>query len=134
KKRDRLIDALLLAGKLDSLTAGLAKAEPVPGKPEQLPELARHLLSRSIKEGRQGTIIHSTIDRRLQEAANRIAARHQQRLLANHIYNMAALVADVRTGQTLAYVGNVNIEDNDDHGDDVDIVMAPRSTGSILKP
>lgn len=133
-KRNLLIDVLMRTGKLDSLTAALAKSEPVPDRPEKLPELARHLLSRTVKDGYQGTILHSTIDRRLQEIVNQTVERHQQRLRANHIHNMAALVADVNTGHALAYVGNVNIEENDDYGDDVDVITAARSTGSILKP
>ena len=40
---------------------------------------------------------------------------------------------DVRTGETLAYIGNAN-PDNKRPGSEVEIIRAPRSTGSILKP
>jgi penicillin-binding protein 1C len=38
----------------------------------------------------------------------------------------------VKTGNVLAYVGNTNA--GSEHGDQVDVITAPRSTGSILKP
>lgn len=49
------------------------------------------------------------------------------------IYDLAAVVEDVRTGETLAYIGNAN-PDHKRPGSEVDIIRAPRSTGSILKP
>jgi penicillin-binding protein 1C len=53
--------------------------------------------------------------------------------MANQIYNGAVLVLDVHTGNALVYAGNVKRGEND-RGQDVDIITAPRSTGSILKP
>ena len=50
------------------------------------------------------------------------------------IHNLAALVADVDTGEVLAYAGNVPEFGRAEHGNFVDIVQAPRSTGSLLKP
>jgi penicillin-binding protein 1C len=56
-------------------------------------------------------------------------------LKANEINNAAAIVVEVGSGNVLAYVGNVSMEDNDRHGGNfVDVIMASRSTGSILKP
>ncbi len=51
----------------------------------------------------------------------------------NDVHNMAAVVIDVRNGDVLAYVGNVPGAGKE-HGESVDIIAAPRSTGSILKP
>jgi penicillin-binding protein 1C len=47
---------------------------------------------------------------------------------------MAAIVADVETGNVLAYVGNIPDLEDTEHGNQVDVIQAPRSTGSILKP
>lgn len=53
---------------------------------------------------------------------------------SNHIYNLAAIVADVETGEVLAYAGNVSYQSDERRGNHVDIITSPRSTGSILKP
>ncbi|MEI9917860.1 MAG: hypothetical protein WDO14_03550 [Bacteroidota bacterium] len=50
----------------------------------------------------------------------------------NQVFNAAALVLDVRTGNVLAYVGNVN--SGGEHHENVDVIRSRRSTGSILKP
>jgi len=70
----------------------------------------------------------------LQKRVNEIVLAHQKDLSANEIHNAAALVLDVNTGEALAYVGNVFIPQNNEHGGEVDVITAPRSTGSILKP
>ncbi|MCK7531782.1 MAG: penicillin-binding transpeptidase domain-containing protein [Marinilabiliales bacterium] len=51
------------------------------------------------------------------------------------IHNAAALVVEVASGHVLAYAGNSTLSDTTGrHGRDVDMIMAPRSTGSIMKP
>lgn len=59
--------------------------------------------------------------------------RHSRLLGANHIYNMAVLVTRVSDGEVLAYVGNSPSQPGS-RGNDVDIITAVRSSGSILKP
>jgi penicillin-binding protein 1C len=49
------------------------------------------------------------------------------------IRNMAAIVIDVKTNRVLAYCGNVRFNENSS-GNQVDIIQADRSPGSILKP
>ena len=131
-KRDHLLTQLAKANKMDSLTLQLAKAEPIPEAPLPLPRLAPHLLSRLIKEGKGQEKIVSTIDQNLQQRTIQIIDHHHQKLKANHVYNAAAIVLEVKTGKTLAYVGNTF--SGKDNNEDVDVVMAARSTGSILKP
>ncbi|HTF06514.1 MAG TPA: penicillin-binding protein 1C, partial [Bacteroidia bacterium] len=140
-KRDRLLQRLVEAGIIDQPTCDLAVQEPLPGAPYPLPRLAPHLLDRASKDGHDGEIVESTIDLNLQERVNGVVQRHHSRLRANQIHNAAAIVIDVKTGEALAYVGNTSVPDgfavagtSDDHGYDVDVVNAPRSTGSILKP
>jgi penicillin-binding protein 1C len=134
EKRNRLIDKLESYGIIDQITAGLAKSEPVPERPERLPEVARHLLFRSIKEGHKSTAVESTLDVYLQRQVDQVVNRHHVRLKANEINNAAAIVLEVGSGNVLAYIGNVSLEDNDHVGNFVDMIMARRSTGSILKP
>ncbi|MCD6366871.1 MAG: penicillin-binding protein 1C [Bacteroidales bacterium] len=132
KKRNRLLEKLYRKNIIDSLTMVLSKSEPLPGKPLPLPALASHLLTRIAKE-KHGQRIRTTIDRFLQTKTVNSVQKHYNQLKYNHIYNIAAIVTDVETGGVLAYVGNTTCPDNS-HGNDVDIIMAPRSTGSILKP
>ncbi len=138
EKRDRLLDRLYEAKIIDRTTCNLAKEEPLPGAPHQLPQLAPHLLDRSAKEGHTGTIVQTTLDINMQQRVNAIVEKHHRILMGNQIDNAAAIVLDVQTGNVLAYVGNTSDENNPDaageNGNDVDVITAPRSTGSILKP
>lgn len=132
KKRDRLLTRLLNAGKMDSLSYELAISEAVPDKPIALPRQAPHLMDRAMLEGKAGERIMSTIDGSIQQRTIDILETHHQRLKGNQVFNAAALVLDVRTGNVLAYVGNVN--SGADHQENVDVIRSRRSTGSILKP
>ncbi|MEQ9412415.1 MAG: penicillin-binding transpeptidase domain-containing protein, partial [Cyclobacteriaceae bacterium] len=120
------------AGKLDEMTLKLAKAESIPQKPLALPRDAKHLLTRAAQEGHQQTRIKSSIDGAIQMQAERILNEHQQQLSGNQVYNAAAIILKVETGEVVAYVGNTNA--GREHSEMVDVVNAPRSTGSILKP
>jgi len=131
QKRDYVLKKLLEHGHMDSLTYSLSLTEPLPGKPEPLPQWAHHLLMRSIDEGNSGKTITTTLDPVLQEQAFGILNHHHKRLTGNQIHNAAILVLDVKTGHVLAYLGNTP---GKLHGNYVDIITAPRSTGSILKP
>ncbi len=131
-KRDRLLDHLRDTGAIDDFTCSLAKAEAIPDAPLALPTLAPHLLDRMKKEGHAETRLISSIDFGVQERVNEILQNHHERLSANQVFNAAALVVDVNTGAVVAYAGNVRTVS--EHDPSVDIVDAPRSTGSILKP
>lgn len=131
RKRDKLLHDLMTSGTIDATTYELAISEPLPGKPEPLPDLAHHLVDECFSPTNQ-SVVKTTIDRNLQVAATRIVEQQMPQLRANHIYNAACLVADVRTGKILAYVGNADW--SDPHGGAVDMIDARRSTGSILKP
>ncbi len=132
-KRDKLLDRLMLEGKIDALTCSLSKDEVIPEQPKPLPRYARHLLTRMKKDGGEEKELVSTIDFDLQRRVEDWVNLHHERLKGNQIFNAAALVLDVRTGHTLAYVGNVDAGTSQ-RGQEVDIVTARRSTGSILKP
>ncbi|HWB62942.1 MAG TPA: penicillin-binding protein 1C, partial [Chitinophagales bacterium] len=138
-KRDKLLIKLREAKVIDSVTCMLAQAEPLPGKPVPLPQYAPHLLTRLYNENfrnnrERPTIETSTLDKNLQLQVNDIVLRHNRELQGNNINNAAALVADVETGEVLAYVGNVYTPNHPVDGADVDVITAPRSYGSVLKP
>jgi len=130
-KRNRLLERLVQDGKIDAQTLELSLLELLPEKPLPLPDLTPHLLEevRNKKNGQVST----TIDRNLQKQVNDLLKRHQQNLSGNGIQNLAALVLDVEKNEILAYTGNVSGVGKD-HESAVNIIPAPRSTGSILKP
>ncbi|MFI5150703.1 MAG: penicillin-binding protein 1C [Bacteroidia bacterium] len=135
KKRDQLLEQLCTRGEMDQQTCELAKQEPLPDKPHTLPDEAPHLLDRaSAFKGQKGKRIISTLDAGLQERIKNIIEKHHKALLANEIHNAAVVVLEVETGKTIAYIGNTEQETGKDWGNDVDVVMANRSSGSILKP
>ena len=136
QKRNRLLDKLLEQAILDSLTYELAMEEPLPEAPLPLPQLAPHLLDRAYLEYTdkpRNARINTSIQLPLQKQLNSVLAHHQKRLSGNQIHNLAAVIIDVESGQVLAYAGNVP-EAGSRHANQVDIITAPRSTGSILKP
>ncbi len=133
-KRNRLLASLVEEGHLDSLSYELALLEDLPGAPLPLPQIAPHLLDRfQAEKGPAEARLRSTLDRELQARASEVLERHHQRLSQRGIHNGAALIVEVETGDVLAYLGNTDGSDPA-HGHRVDIVQAPRSTGSILKP
>ena len=133
-KRDKLLDRLFETKAIDAFTCSLAKDEPIPDAPQGLPRYARHLLARASNEGFAQMKIHSTIQAQLQLRVEQILHDHHQRLKANQVFNGAAIVVEVSTGNVIAYVGNTEVQERGHYGDAVDVITSPRSTGSILKP
>lgn len=129
EKRNALLDKMWRGGRIDSLTCALAKEEALPDAPEPMPMQAMYLLGKM----RTG-ILHSTLDEGLQARVNDIARRYNERYKGNKINNLAVVVMDVRSGEVLAYVGNVYNPDDSNQGSNVDVIRAPRSSGSVLKP
>lgn len=133
-KRNRLLDKLLEEKKIEKFDCELAKEEPLPEQPLPLPQLAPHLLDRlSGQTNNRQFRFQTTINRDLQQRITDILARRQALYRGNDVHNLAAVVLDVQTGNVLAYVGNV-VGAGEEHGEAVDVIAAPRSTGSILKP
>ena len=136
RKRNRLLDRLKEQEKIDSTTCELAKLEPLPDEPKPLPQLAPHLLQRFKKEVAPGdyTRVQTTINRNLQNMVSQIVEQHHRFLKGNGINNACALVLEVETGKTLAYVGNAYHPENPELQSHVDIITSARSPGSALKP
>lgn len=131
-KRNRLLKQLLKKKIIDSSTYELAVTEPLPDEPHPLPQTAPHLVSRFYKE-RNGQYTRSTIDRGIQTHIEDLAERWSNEFNRSDIRNLAILVIDIPANQVAAYCGNVHF-DRKQSGNQVDVIQAPRSTGSILKP
>lgn len=130
-KRNRLLLKLQREGIIDLQTYALAVMEPLPQKPYDLPQIAPHLLDR-VAKNREGTHVKTTVEIALQNRVNQIAKYYYNQYRQNEVNNLAILVVDVSNRNVMAYVGNSPTDKF--HQKDVDIINAPRSTGSILKP
>jgi penicillin-binding protein 1C len=131
-KRNRLLDKLHEAGCMSREDCSLAKDEALPDRPHPLPVDAPHLLDR-IALSDKGNRIRTTLSQPLQQRVNEIVRHRAALYRGNYIHNMAVLVAEAESGDVLAYAGNAYHEEQT-AGNRVDVIPAPRSTGSILKP
>lgn len=136
-KRNRLLHRLHEKKLFGAVDLELALAEPLPEQPLPLPQMAPHLLQRLAKAQASGTStqgrIRSHLDAGLQGAINLKVQHYQEVLKDNLIHNAAVLVIHLPTNRVVSYVGNAPGAGKE-HGEQVDIIRAPRSTGSILKP
>ncbi|MCB1052446.1 MAG: penicillin-binding protein 1C [Acidobacteria bacterium] len=129
-KRDRLLDQLLESGKLSVVDRDLARLEPLPDPPGALENQAPHLVEAYRATGQ--TLAFSSLDIHLQRRANLVLSRYVSALAGNGVHNSAALIIENRTGLVRAYCGNVASAPEFQAA--VDLIHAPRSSGSILKP
>lgn len=131
-KRNNLLLKLKERAIIDEVDYQLAIAEPLPFEPYALPQIAPHLVAKLYKE-QGGKHIRLTIDKRQQLLVENILSRWNAEFAQNEIKNIAALVVDIEKNEVVAYCGNVHF-DKSISANQVDIIQAPRSTGSILKP
>lgn len=131
-KRNRLLELLYQREILDKVDYELAVSEPLPFQPHPLPQVAPHLVTRLYKE-QGGKHITATIDKSQQERMESVLSRWNAEFSQNGIKNIAAIVFDVEKNEVVAYCGNVDFEKSTS-ANQVDVIQAPRSTGSILKP
>jgi penicillin-binding protein 1C len=117
---------------IDEMTYDLALSETLPGEPLPLPQIAPHLVTYFYKNNK-GQQCTSTIDKEIQLRVEDLLSRWNYELKQSDIRNMAAIIMDVKTNQVLAYCGNVQFDESNS-GNQVDVIQAERSTGSILKP
>jgi len=129
EKRNRLLRRLHERGFIDSNTLEGALEEPLPEAPYPLPNLARQYVAAQTPGVETRTGIDIDLQRQVEDATTRWA----DELALGGIADLAAVILDIRTGETIAYVGNASPQ-RARTGSEVDIAAAPRSTGSILKP
>ncbi|MEL7368126.1 MAG: penicillin-binding protein 1C [Myxococcota bacterium] len=131
-KRDRLLERLAKEGAFSKVDLKLARAEPLPLRPTPMPQLAIHWLpfARTQKSAWEPT----TIDQRLQRQAEIEVKKQLAALRGDGVHNAGAIVLHIPTSEVRAYVGNGAGLQDLQHAPYVDVVRAPRSTGSVLKP
>ena len=130
-KRDKLLLKLMEAGEISEEDYALSILESLPGSPFRLPQYANHLLDRAY-ETHSGERVKSSTSAYLQKSVQDILNSYVNQYQYNDIYNGAVLVMEPKTGAIVAYVGNATGIKL--HGNNVDVIKAPRSTGSLLKP
>ena len=128
-KRNRLLERLHERGYMDASTLETALTEPLPDAPYPLPNLARHF----VEEQPRGKETRTDIDISLQRQVEDATSRWSDELALTGTADLAAVILDIRSGETISYVGNASPL-RARPGSEVNIAAAPRSTGSILKP
>ncbi|MGB5983545.1 MAG: penicillin-binding protein 1C [Nonlabens sp.] len=131
EKRNAVLLKLQKENIISPMQYELALLEEIPTKDFKVPQLAPHLLQRARVEYGNRKLITS-IDYDLQQRLNTIVSNQHSHLRQNGVHNAALLVLDVENNSVAAYVGNTPTTTQ--HSKDVDIITAPRSTGSVLKP
>lgn len=131
KKRDFLLEKLYEKGHINQTELELSLQEPLPAGTRELPSDAPHLVDFFLKT-RPGESIRTTIDKELQQQTSRLLQRHSERMAENQIHHAGVVIAEIATGNVVAYVGNSKPTENK-AGHSVDMIRAKRSSGSILK-
>lgn len=132
RKRNSLLKKMFDQKILDRTEYELALTEDIPPKPFPLPEHAPHLTEK-INLLNKGDQVTSFLDEDLQQEVRNIVSIHQRSNENNEIFNCAVLVVRNEDGAVLSYIGNTE-DPQKLHDNYVDMVMANRSGGSILKP
>jgi penicillin-binding protein 1C len=101
------------------------------------PEMSMHFILELLDRFDSTELIEkpfrTTLDPRLQDYLSKAVLRRLNELEYLGAGNMAVLVADVETGDILAYIGSSDYFDKRRKGA-IDYVQVPRSSGSTLKP
>ena len=129
--RNRVILRAAAAHAITQADAQAAIAQAAPRGRREFPALAPHLSDRLIAAIPNEPAIQTTLDGRLQEAAEQIARRNAQAF--GEKVSIAALIVSNSTGEVLAHVGSAGYFDETRLGA-IDMTAAIRSPGSALKP
>jgi penicillin-binding protein 1C len=130
--RNRVLDIMVARGVISAADAVAAKQDPMPVRRYATPFFAPHLAEIMVQNaGAAQAQIRTTLDKGVQHLLEIRLRRAKSSWPAG--VTAAALVADHRTGQVVAYVGSADYFDPVAHGA-VDMVRAIRSPGSTLKP
>lgn len=132
QKRDRLLKTLRDNGRISDTTYQLSVSEPLPQKWQDLPMLAPHLLDYVSLRGLSRAT--TTINSQMQQSVSDVLLQRSTTFSGNHVNNIAAVVAELKSGKVIAYVGNTPKSERDVPAINVDIIQSARSSGSILKP
>jgi len=132
-ERDKWLKQLE-AGKVVSTQEASEAIEEIVDMPRrQVPKNIPHLALRLRANTKYKTVLHTTIDRAIQEKTESIAYNHHRRLSLKNINNLAVIVIENKTRKVRAYLGSPDFNDNV-HSGQVDGCNSVRSPGSTLKP
>jgi penicillin-binding protein 1C len=131
RSRDMVLDRLVAIGTIAEEEARAAKLEPIPTGRKQFPMLAAHSAHEARKAQPGARTIALTVEKRLQEALERLAAARAR--MIDPKVSVAILAADMESGEILASVGSAGLLSTESAGF-VDMTTAIRSPGSTLKP
>ena len=131
ERRDQLLASLFQKKKLDERDYQLARLEPLPTAQREWPAQIPHLLDRLMRENPGVSEFHTTIDPLLQGSLMHVLENHRRTLGEEGVRNLALVVIDHTTLQTVGYVGNFTVDKSSAY---VDIASQPRSTASVVKP
>ncbi len=129
--RNRVIGRAAAVKAISEADAKIAMAQPAPRGRSEFPALAPHLAEKLNAAAADSQPISTTIDGKLQAAAEQITRRNA--LAFGDKVSIAALIVDNRTGEVLAHVGSAGYFDEGRLGA-IDMTAAIRSPGSALKP
>lgn len=131
-KRNQLLTSLYYKKKIDKSTLDSSLEEPMPNSIKAFDLRAPHLTRRIHSEQQEKKyIIQTSIDSEIQNTVNEFVKRYSRTLEYYNIKNTAILVVENKTRKVRAYVGS---QDFYGEAGRVDGVIAPRSSGSLLKP
>ena len=131
-KRNALLAKMADQGFIKEDHLALLQAEPLPQKPYDLPQEALHLLVHLKKKYPGRYLFKSNLSASIQKRTNLAITDALAKLERRGIRSAAALVIDIERNELMAYCGNT--PDADGSMRYVDLVHAPRSYGSLLKP
>ncbi len=130
----RLAGQMQKAGKITAEEFSKIKTQNIKTEKAVLPVEARHFarfVRLSAPQTQTGTL-HTTLDSSLQKQVQNILNNRLKTLAHKHVSNAAALVADFKTGEILAWVVGAGAQE--DKNGEIDTLTTPRQPGSALKP
>lgn len=131
KARDRVLERMVTAGRLDAAEAARAATEAFVAARRPLPALAAHTAATALANQPFAGRLQLTIDRRVQEGLEAVARDAAARLGPR--LSVALVLADAGSGDILGAVGSADYFDSGRSGW-IDMTRAVRSPGSTLKP
>jgi len=130
-KRNQFLEKLFQDGQIRKSEFDEARLEPIFASrhpmPTKIPHLARKLFQTADNQ------ISTSIISATQQDAEQILEANTIGLRRKGIQNAALLMAEIKSGEILAWIGNSDFNDTKNAGQ-VDGVEAIRSPGSTLKP
>lgn len=135
EKRNKVLQLLLDENKITEEQFQLFIREEVPTAPANLPNIIPHY-SQTLKQKTKAYAVTVDIDIKLQQRVSDIVEALSAEAAKSNVYNAAAIILENSSGKVLSYVGNTGIKNINRviENEQVDIVQAPRSSGSLLKP